>query len=1176
MDSSSAHFAAAAASAQTVDQLLAQTLHALDQLTTIFNFPRHLAQAAIEECGPDDVTRCYNWILDNHGDEATDGGGPVVPRTDCPHIGDRVKFRVVEGRLQMVDETGEFAELGAEFRRLCLEGSLMDSNCQHHAAGALRRRASRKRLRSEDDEHCVTHESENRVGRPKDEEDYESATATEGGGKGEGGNKQPRPCPKGENWLCLECGLLLCSRYAHGHARRHYEDTKEEEAAALAARADDMGDLCVGKQGLAYDGRGGLEAEDPKKKAVGHCVAVSLADLSVWCYECDAYLVHPTLEKITRHLEGVKFGTGGENEKDALEKNAEEMEQDGPTEEMDAATGASNVEDDCAMEEAKEVSSSPCLNEATIGAIGDGSDGSGEQAPSFGKRKSAPRKLPPELLGTTMPSHEQQPDSISGDRADFASNNGKTEGDSSSSSSEEVRSPSGDDGKPKGGDSSSSDDEVDHQAALLASLLSSAHGEALRAYLARHESFHTSNLGQCVPMHMPKPPTFPEEVADFLKSPLCKSIVVLAGAGMSVSSGIPDFRSAGIGLYDTLRPELLTATELERTLIEDDPTLALDKGLFLQNPLPMLETKRSFILGTQSKRWKATLAHRFVEMLHTKLGKLTRLYTQNIDGLEAQTALPAEKVVCVHGSMGAAACEVCGESVDFDSFCDKVRSNIKDITGQDPDAPRESTPITCEACGNPTLKPTIVLFRGSMPKEFHVRTAEDLPDCDLLIVMGTSLTVAPANSLVYRVPPTALRMVINNERIGRRLGIDYSENSIRDVFAEGHSDETCLELADKMGWLEDLAGIVDELPEAPRRATTQHNEDDEDDRDAVGDGAAQTRTMKTIGTLWAMGAAVAAGDAGGPSLREENAPHNPNRLRCNFRTQHVCVRCAYDDDGAPSPEPYCADESIPCPAEVCCDLVREEACHDPITGDATHCAKLEEGGCPCPEGEEKCGANEYSSGYCTTLCCTSTEKTCYDLDGEALLCVDEGERCPKRTRGRKRRSCNAETEQMCTRCTYLGDGTAMPEHYCLDNEEECPELVCCDVKTEETCYDALTGDATHCARLDEGGCPCPEGEERCGANDYSSGFCTRLCCDPETTVETCYDENHVPVLCRREGDKPCPKRKVPAEAEEVRCDPDTEETCHDGHGKPIFCRREGDHPCPKPFLPPPDVTMAME
>ena len=283
---------------------------------------------------------------------------------------------------------------------------------------------------------------------------------------------------------------------------------------------------------------------------------------------------------------------------------------------------------------------------------------------------------------------------------------------------------------------------------------------------------------------------------------------------MSVSSGIPDFRSAGVGLYDTLQPDLLTASEMERELIAEDPTLALDKGMFLRNPLPMLELKRDFILGTNESRWKATIAHRFVELLHTKLGKLTRLYTQNIDGLELQCkGLPKEKVVNVHGSMGQAACELCDTEVDFDEFCSKIRSSVKDITGQCVDAPAESKPIVCEACRKPTVKPTIVLFRGSMPKEFHVKAAEDLGDCDLLIIMGTSLTVSPANSLVYRIPPTCLRLVINNQRVGRRLGIDYTENSIRDVFAHGHSDEMCLDLIEKLGWLDDMAGFLDELPE---------------------------------------------------------------------------------------------------------------------------------------------------------------------------------------------------------------------------------------------------------------------------------------------------------------------------------------------------------------------------
>jgi NAD-dependent deacetylase sirtuin 2 len=570
----------------------------------------------------------------------------------------------------------------------------------------------------------------------KCDEDYGSSSDGAGGVE-----TKIQSCPQGENWLCLTCGALLCSRYANGHAKMHWEDTKAE---------DDL-DLAVGKPGMNYS----------SEHNSGHCVAVSLGDLSVWCYECQSYLLHPTLDSITKKLEGMKFGS----DDDADIKKCEEATStdNEPTTGSDTNTASSPDPDEN-------------LNKVT------------DETPNkVSKRKGQPAKLDLDKTGVT----------------EFTSSQATVEG---TNSQPDNNNPS---------DSDEEEDESDHQASLLASLLHSEHGEAIRAYLSRHSSFNPGDMGQCVPMHMPAPPSFPDEMADFLLSPLCKSVIVLAGAGMSVSSGIPDFRSAGVGLYDSLQPELLTASELERELIAEDPTLALDKGMFLRNPLPMLELKRDFILGTQESRWKATIAHRFVEFLHTKLGKLTRLYTQNIDGLELQCkGLPKDKVVNVHGSMGQAACELCESKVDFDDFCSKVRSSVKDITGQSIDAPSESNPIVCEVCGKPTVKPTIVLFRGSMPKEFHEKTAEDLGDCDLLIIMGTSLTVSPANSLVYRIPPTCLRLVVNNQKVGRMLGVDYSENSIRDVFAHGHSDEMCLHLIEKLGWLDDLVDVMDELPES--------------------------------------------------------------------------------------------------------------------------------------------------------------------------------------------------------------------------------------------------------------------------------------------------------------------------------------------------------------------------
>ena len=58
-------------------------------------------------------------------------------------------------------------------------------------------------------------------------------------------------------------------------------------------------------------------------------------------------------------------------------------------------------------------------------------------------------------------------------------------------------------------------------------------------------------------------------------------------------------------------------------------------------------------------------------------------------------------------------------------------------------------------------------------------------------------------------------------------------------------------------------------------------------------------------------------------------------------------------------------------------------------------------------------------------------------------------------------------------------------------------------------------------RYDEGGCPCPSGETKCGVSEYSSGYCTTLCCD-WTIEQTCYDSNREPISCRRYEDGPCP------------------------------------------------------
>ena len=182
-------------------------------------------------------------------------------------------------------------------------------------------------------------------------------------------------------------------------------------------------------------------------------------------------------------------------------------------------------------------------------------------------------------------------------------------------------------------------------------------------------------------------------LARLILSPECKSIAILSGAGVSTSSGIPDFRSPG-GMYDTLRPDLIMANKWEHKFMEEDPTSVLSWEVFKNNAFPYLEVRRPFILNTCQQLWKSTIAHRFAELLHMKTSKLTHVYIQNIDGLDRQCRdLPPDKIVNVHGTISRASCEGCGHEHDYHAFCNSVQSKIKDIYKMDPNAPEELSPM---------------------------------------------------------------------------------------------------------------------------------------------------------------------------------------------------------------------------------------------------------------------------------------------------------------------------------------------------------------------------------------------------------------------------------------------------------------------------------------------------
>lgn len=128
-----------------------------------------------------------------------------------------------------------------------------------------------------------------------------------------------------------------------------------------------------------------------------------------------------------------------------------------------------------------------------------------------------------------------------------------------------------------------------------------------------------------------------------------RRILVVCGAGISVNSGIPDFRSAN-GIYSKM-----WKYNLER------PTDMFSLDHFRDDPAPFYTFAPEIL---PSKLYRPTLVHWLFRELHLQ-GKLLRVYTQNIDCLEARVGVPPEKVVQCHGSFDAFTCLRCGRQFDY-------------------------------------------------------------------------------------------------------------------------------------------------------------------------------------------------------------------------------------------------------------------------------------------------------------------------------------------------------------------------------------------------------------------------------------------------------------------------------------------------------------------------------
>jgi NAD-dependent deacetylase len=188
------------------------------------------------------------------------------------------------------------------------------------------------------------------------------------------------------------------------------------------------------------------------------------------------------------------------------------------------------------------------------------------------------------------------------------------------------------------------------------------------------------------------------------------SAVVLTGAGISVPSGIPDFRSPGTGLWENVDPMEVAHIDAWRRDPERFWSFYSQRFVSLVDKQP---NEAHFALAELERR-----------------GLVRAVITQNIDRLHRLAG--TERLIEVHGSIDKSVCLECGGKVSIDRVIGLLAAG-------------DGAPL-CEACVAP-LKPDVVLFGELLPERALAEAQALAMDADLMICVGSSLEVYPVAGL---------------------------------------------------------------------------------------------------------------------------------------------------------------------------------------------------------------------------------------------------------------------------------------------------------------------------------------------------------------------------------------------------------------------------------------------
>ena len=189
-----------------------------------------------------------------------------------------------------------------------------------------------------------------------------------------------------------------------------------------------------------------------------------------------------------------------------------------------------------------------------------------------------------------------------------------------------------------------------------------------------------------------------------------KQAVVFTGAGISTPSGIPDFRSPNSGLWERY-----------------DPFEVASLSAFRHHPEKFYGWIRPLIATARAAQ--PNQAHICLAKMEAA-GIIQAVITQNIDGLHQKAG--SQTVIELHGNAKTATCLTCGRHYEDDWLVEEQLEKSQ--------YPR------CTDCGG-VLKPDVILFEEQLPLKAWMRAQDFCDRADLILVVGSSLEVYPANSL---------------------------------------------------------------------------------------------------------------------------------------------------------------------------------------------------------------------------------------------------------------------------------------------------------------------------------------------------------------------------------------------------------------------------------------------